>query len=133
MNNQLALFQEEIDVAESSLELNVMLGANAADSSPELEQALDDVLQSEEISNLKKNLFFESVRSAFGLSRGGRKFKPSEEAWSWMNEVATNSPFAFEECCKELAADPELDCAGLDPELLRGLLQWNRRRMLGNN
>tara|TARA_R110002167_G_scaffold204404_1_gene408454 strand:+ start:18768 stop:19124 length:357 start_codon:yes stop_codon:yes gene_type:complete len=107
--------------------------AEAGESSPELEQALDDVLQDEEISNLKKNLFLESVRSAFGLSRGGRKFKPSEEAWSWINEVATNSPFSFEECCKELAADPELDFAGLDPERLLGLLRWNRRRMLGEH
>ena len=115
MENQLSLFLEEVE---------------ATISSPELDSQLDEVLRDEEISNLRKNLFVESVRSAFGISRGGRPFKPSEEAWAWINE-ASDSPFSFESCALEIAADPEMDYAGLDPENLLGLLRWNRRRMLG--
>ena len=117
MDTQLSLFLEEIE---------------ASISSPELDDALDDVLRDEEVSNLRKNLFLESVRSAFGISRGGRPFNPSEEAWAWIND-STDSPFSFEQCCRELAADPDLDFAGIDPETLLGLLRWNRRRMLGTS
>lgn len=101
-------------------------------SSDGLDDVLDELLREEELSSLRKNLFIESVKSAFGFSRGGRPFKPDEEAWAWINE-STDSPFSFEKCCRELAADPDLDCAGLDPDNLLGLLRWNRRRMLGHN
>ena len=117
MGNQPSLFLEDI---------------GATDSSSGLEDDLADVLRDEDIHTLRKHLFLDSVRSAFGISRGGRPFKPSDEAWAWINE-SSDSPFSFEQCCRELAADPDLDFAGLDPENLRSLLRWNRRRMLGRN
>jgi len=54
-------------------------------------------------------MLVETIRSAFGLSRGGRKAKPNQEAKEWIfsehNDDA--NPFSFNNCCKATGLDPD--------------------------
>ena len=85
-------------------------------------QIEDEDLDDEEDPNayikLADAMLVETIRAAFGLSRGGRKAKPNQEAREWifseLNDDA--NPFSFNNCCK---------ATGLDPDELRENL-WNQ-------
>lgn len=77
------------------------------EGSPELDQAIEDILAEEDLPYLREGIIIETVRAAFGISRGGKNRKPSDEAWEWILSEDKEFPFSFEECCKEFGADPE--------------------------
>ena len=83
--------------------------------SKELE-AFDD----HNLPDLKAILLVETIKSAFGLSSGGRNRKPSDEAWIWILSKE-NEPFSFSACCREY---------GVDPEKLLDWLRWYHRKKL---
>lgn len=83
----------------------------------DLEQALAD----EDIPYLRENLLIESVKSAFGESRGGRKRKPSDEAWAWIISDDQELPFSFNQCC--------LAC-GVDPDTMLDWLHYYKRKCM---
>jgi len=69
---------------------------------------------------LRGILLVETIKSAFGLSSGGRNRKPSDEAWIWILSKEIE-PFSFSECCREY---------GVDPEKLLDWLRWYQRDKL---
>jgi hypothetical protein len=73
----------------------------------------------EDIPFIRENLLIESVRSAFGVSRGGRDRQPSTESWEWIVAEDTGSPFSFRNCCLSV---------GVDPDELLDWLCWYRKR-----
>lgn len=60
-----------------------------------------------DIPAIRERLLLETVKSAFGESRGGLPRKPSEEAWEWILSENLELPFSFARCCREWGADPE--------------------------
>jgi hypothetical protein len=60
-----------------------------------------------EIPALREELLIETVKSAFGESRGGLPRKPSDEAWEWILSDRRELPFSFAQCCREVGADPD--------------------------
>lgn len=78
-------------------------------------------LTDEDIPFIRENLLIESVKSAFGESRGGRKPVPSAEAWEWIISGEKELPFSFENCCF---------ACGLDPDALLDLLQYYKKKLL---
>lgn len=87
-------------------------------NSNELESGPEN-LTDEDLPFLRENLLIESVKSAFGESRGGRKPEPSAEAWEWITSGERNLPFSFDNCC--------IAC-GLDPERMLGLLEYYKKK-----
>ena len=85
------------------------------------ESVNNEFLREEEFSAMRENLLHQTISDAFGLSRGGRKRKPSTEAWEWIISNEGKLPFSFDRCC---------DDAGVNPEKMEGLLRWYRRKML---
>lgn len=70
---------------------------------------------------LREKLLIETVKSAFGESRGGLKRKPSEEAWEWILSENREMPFSFAQCCREW---------GVDPDKMLEWLRYYRRKFL---
>jgi hypothetical protein len=77
------------------------------EASKDLDGELSKILSDEDIPSIRKNLLIESVKSAFGASRGGNKRKPSDEAWEWIVSEDFNQPFSFAQCCFACGVDPE--------------------------
>ena len=63
--------------------------------------------QDQEIPVIREKLLIETVRSAFGESRGGLRRKPSDEAWDWILSENREMPFSFAQCCREWEVDPD--------------------------
>lgn len=80
------------------------------------------VLTDEDVPYLRENLLIETVKAAFGQSRGGRKPKQSDEAWEWINSEDREHPFSFDHCC--------IAC-GVNPEKLLEHLHFYRRKLTG--
>ena len=76
--------------------------------------ALDD----HNLPVLKGILLIETIKSAFGLSTGGRNRKPSDEAWIWLLSKDIE-PFSFSACCREY---------GVDPDKMLDWLRWYQRK-----
>lgn len=89
-------------------------------SKPNLQQEMS-TLTDEELFLLREKLLIESVKSAFGQSRGGRKRKPSDEAWEWVISVDRELPFSFFKCCST---------CGLDPEKMLDWLRYYKRKLM---
>jgi hypothetical protein len=89
-------------------------------NSPELECDPEN-LTDEDIPYLRENLLIESVKSAFGESRGGNKRAPSAEAWEWITSGERDLPFSFDNCC--------IAC-GLDPERMLEWLEYYKKKFL---
>ena len=79
-----------------------------------LEHDPNKILTEEDLPYLWENLLVETIKSAFGLSRGGRKRKPSMEAWAWILSDKEDQPFSFSECCEQLGVNPETMLEGLE-------------------
>lgn len=77
------------------------------ENSLESEPTSDEILTEDELHYIRENLLLETCKSAFGLSRGGNKRKPSEEAWNWILSEDRKLPFSFDQCCQEFNADPD--------------------------
>lgn len=82
---------------------------------------LETILTDENIPYLRENLLIESVKSAFGESRGGQKRKPSDEAWEWIISGDRELPFSFNQCC--------LAC-GVDPDNMLDWLRYYKRKFM---
>ena len=78
----------------------------------------EDILDNE-LPFIRENLLIETIRSAFGESRGGRKRKPSDEAWEWILSEEGAMPFSFKQCCLACGVDPET--------ILESLLYYKRK------
>ena len=76
---------------------------------PELSAPLGEPLafQDQEIPVIREKLLIETVRSAFGESRGGLRRKPSDEAWDWILSENREMPFSFAQFCLEWEVDPD--------------------------
>ena len=70
---------------------------------------------------IREILLLETVKSAFGESRGGLPRKPSEEAWEWILSENRELPFSFARCCGEW---------DVDPEKMLDWLRYYRRKLL---
>lgn len=77
------------------------------ENSSTFEADLEQILTEEDVPYIRENLLIETARSAFGESRGGRKRKPSDEAWEWIISEEGDLPFSFEQCCHACGVDPE--------------------------
>ena len=77
------------------------------ENSGTFEADLEKILTEEDVPFIRENLLIETARSAFGESRGGRKRKPSDEAWEWIISKEGELPFSFEQCCHACGVDPE--------------------------
>lgn len=77
------------------------------ENSGTFEADLEKILTEEDVPFIRENLLIETARSAFGESRGGRKRKPSDEAWEWIISEEGDLPFSFEQCCHACGVDPE--------------------------
>ena len=78
------------------------------ENSSTFEADSEQILTEEDVPFIRENLLIETARSAFGESRGGRKRKPSDEAWEWIISNEGELPFSFEQCCHACGVDPEL-------------------------
>ena len=87
----------------------------------EFDSDLEKILSDEELPHLRESLLIESVKSAFGESRGGQRRAPSDEAWEWIISEERELPFSFNRCC--------LAC-GVDPEKMLDALRFYRRKLL---
>lgn len=74
----------------------------------------------EEIPFIRENLLIETVRSAFGVSRGGRNRAPDDESWKWITAEDEVSPFSFTNCCLS---------TGVNPDDLLEWLFWYRKKL----
>lgn len=90
------------------------------ETSKDIDSELDKILTDEDIPFLRENLLIESVKSAFGASRGGQKRKPSDEAWDWIISEDRDQPFSFAQCCF---------ACGVDPENMLDWLQYYKRKL----
>ena len=70
-------------------------------------EELQNILTNKNTSHLREQLLIESVKSAFGESRGGQKRTPSDEAWKWIISEERELPFSFNQCCLACEVDPE--------------------------
>lgn len=104
---------------EQQLSLLDML--EVCEGSVELEHSISEILSEEDIPTIRENLIVETVKSAFGISRGGQNRKPSDEAWEWILSEDRELPFSFTQCCNEF---------GADPETVLDWLRWYRRKLL---
>lgn len=52
---------------------------------------------------------------------GGRKYDDKDDFWGWLEQPDTKYPFCFSKLCESL---------DLDPEKLKNLLQFHKRRLL---
>lgn len=93
----------------------------ALENDTEFDSDLEKILTDEDIPYLRKNLLIESVKSAFGESRGGQKRKPSDEAWEWIIADDRELPFSFNQCC--------LACE-VDPDKMLDWLRYYKRKLL---
>lgn len=93
----------------------------ASERSNEPSDGLEATLTEDDLPFIRENLLIESLKSAFGESRGGRKRKPSDEAWEWILSEDRELPFSFNQCC--------LAC-GIDPEKLLESLRYYKRKLL---
>jgi len=75
----------------------------------------------QDIPAIREKLLLETVKSAFGESRGGLPRKPSEEAWEWILSENRELPFSFARCCGEW---------DVDPEKMLDWLRYYRRKLL---
>jgi len=105
MEQQLSLlaFREELE------------GISKPDSDP------TKYLTEEGYPQIRENLLIESIKSAFGVSRGGRNRKPCDEAWEWIISTDGEMPFSFTQCCNEM---------GVNPETMIDWLRWYKRKKL---
>jgi hypothetical protein len=92
---------------------------------PEASKTINDINRNEDLSDtdittIRESLLIESVKSAFGASRGGRKRKPSDEAWEWILSDDREQPFSFARCCRSF---------GVDHEEMIELLRYYRRKL----
>lgn len=55
-----------------------------------------------EINELRYALLVRFIKEGFGISAGGRKFRPNWEFWHWINTPSDMSPFGFEQTCRAL-------------------------------
>jgi len=108
----------DLTSVEKSVE-NLLLSDNQLMDVSEEEKV---ILTHGETLRIREYLLVESVKSAFGESRGGRKRKPSDEAWEWIISEERELPFSFDRCC--------LAC-GLDPEKMLDSLRYYKRKLLG--
>ncbi|UZE97266.1 hypothetical protein [Alkalimarinus alittae] len=102
-------------------QLPMLDATNDFEGSTDPDSDIGNILTEEEILLLKENLIVETAKSAFGLSRGGNKRKPSDEAWEWILSEDRELPFSFAACCREWNADPD--------KVLEGL-RYYRRKLL---
>ncbi len=93
---------------------------NASPSDCEELVSFPEILTDDDILDLRENLLIETAKSAFGESSGGRKPKPSAEAWEWIISEEQKLPFSFDNCC--------IAC-GADPELMLGWLRYYKRKL----
>lgn len=105
---------------EQQLSLLDML--EGVEGSADPESSIKEILSEEDIPIIRENLIVETVKSAFGISRGGQNRKPSDEAWEWILSDDCELPFSFTQCCNEF---------GADPETMLDWLRWYRRKLLG--
>ena len=96
-----------------------LLDASEFEGSTDLDNEIESILTEEEVLLLKENLIVETAKSAFGLSRGGNRRKPSDEAWEWILSEDRDLPFSFAVCCREWGADPD--------KMLEGLQYYKRK------
>ena len=75
----------------------------------------------DDLDDIQERFIVETVGAAFGLSRGGRTTKPSEEAWEWILSDKREVPFSFTQCCLK---------HGADPETMLDWLRWYKRKLL---
>ncbi|MBL4862883.1 MAG: hypothetical protein JKY09_07705 [Crocinitomicaceae bacterium] len=90
----------------------------------EQEQSESDptkILTEKDLPFLWDSLLIETIKSAFGLSRGGRKRQSSMEAWAWILSEKEDLPFSFSVCCKQI---------GVDPDTMLNSLEYYRRKFL---
>lgn len=102
-------------------QLSLLDATDALEGSINPDSEIGNILTEEEVLFLKENLVVETAKSAFGLSRGGNKRKPSDEAWEWILSEDRDLPFSFAACCREWGADPD--------KVLDGL-RYYRRKLL---
>lgn len=74
----------------------------------------------EDIPFIREKLLIETVRSAFGVSRGGRNRRPDDDSWKWITAEDKGSPFSFRNCCLSTGVNPD--------ELLEWLF-WYRKKL----
>tara|TARA_R110001592_G_scaffold221139_2_gene475795 strand:+ start:7509 stop:7850 length:342 start_codon:yes stop_codon:yes gene_type:complete len=79
-----------------------------------------NLILDEEIPFIRENLLIETVRSAFGVSRGGRSRTPDDESWDWITSDEHGSPFSFRNCCLS---------TGVNPDDLLEWLFWYRKKL----
>lgn len=94
---------------------------NLEGSSDGLDGDFKKEITNEDIPFIRENLLIQSVKSAFGESRGGKKRKPSDEAWEWIISEERELPFSFNQCC--------LAC-GVDPENMLEWLRYYKRKLM---
>lgn len=78
-------------------------------------------LSEDGIHQLRHRLLIESLKSAFGLSRGGANRTPNPEAWQWIVSTDFEQPFSFFYCCID---------SGVNPHLLLSHLLYYKRKFL---
>lgn len=88
-------------------QLSLMDALQELENDTPFDSDLEKLITDEDIPYLRENLLIESVKSAFGESRGGRKRKPSDEAWQWIISEDRELPFSFNQCCLACGVDPE--------------------------
>jgi len=82
----------------------------------------EDPLSNDDAIHIRERLLIESIKSAFGESRGGCSRKPSDDAWAWIVSPERELPFSFQRCCL---------AHGVDPENMLDALRYYRRKFLG--
>ncbi|OUX64639.1 MAG: hypothetical protein CBE36_07275 [Oceanospirillaceae bacterium TMED276] len=102
-------------------QLSLMDLLEALENDTKFEGDLEKILTDEDIPYLRENLLIESVKSAFGESRGGQKRKPSDDAWEWIISEDRELPFSFNQCC--------LAC-GVDPDKMLDWLRYYKRKFM---
>ncbi len=74
-------------------------------------------LEEHNLTEIKKVVLYDAIRTAFGLSSGGRKRKALDEAWLWLNSEEREG-FSFKACCS---------ANGINSKKLLEKLRWQRR------
>jgi len=88
---------------------------------PDLQATVrDNSIPEDEVPFIREYLLIETVKSAFGMSRGGRNRQPDDESWEWIVSEDQASPFSFRNCCLSM---------GVSPDDLLEWLFWYRKKL----
>ena len=88
-------------------QLSLMELLESQEDSDESDCDIGNVLSEMDVEHVREELLIESVRHAFGESRGGQKRRPSDDAWEWLVSEEKELPFSFEQCCHACGVDSE--------------------------